>query len=147
MVASLESTAIVRDLQAAYAPLTTNAPQDIHVFAAFHEEKQATHVRSHNERALADVWLLSYAETLIVTPMSTYGYLAYALSNADVWLLGEGGCSRMSREPCYHFPPRAVQCRTRVGIRSVFNATDRNQSSTMVCEDNPGIGVKVRTMR
>ncbi|KAF7107505.1 hypothetical protein CFC21_108122 [Triticum aestivum] len=86
-----------------------------------HEETQRYHVRSHERKAWAEVYLLSTADTLVTTAESTFGYVAQGLGGMRPWVLRMGminttvswPCSRdMSMEPCYHVPP-VYDCKRR----------------------------------
>ncbi|GAQ85034.1 fucosyltransferase [Klebsormidium nitens] len=115
MVASLLSETIVKDLQEAYnASLET---RHVDIYTVSHEGSQQTNTRSHDQKALADVWLLGYADTLMITRGSTFGYIARAIGDSRAWLIdhdsatSEMGCvESATAEPCYHFPPQAVAC-------------------------------------
>ncbi|KAM3209158.1 hypothetical protein ACQJBY_063700 [Aegilops geniculata] len=79
-----------------------------------HEETQRYHVKSHERKAWAEVYLLSTADTLVTTAESTFGYVAQGLGGMRPWVLRMGminttvswPCSRdISMEPCYHVAP------------------------------------------
>ena len=84
-------------------------PVQVHVFETNNDTVDDYQSHDHKESALVDIWLLSYAQTLILSPSSTYGYIAMALGNTETWVLDReplDGCSKArSREPCYHVPP------------------------------------------
>ncbi|KAF7094405.1 hypothetical protein CFC21_096715 [Triticum aestivum] len=86
-----------------------------------HEEAQRYHVKSHERKAWAEVYLLSTADTLVTTAESTFGYVAQGLGGMRPWVLRMGminttvswPCSRdVSMEPCYHVAP-VYDCRRR----------------------------------
>lgn len=62
--------------------------------------------------ALLDMLTLSQASDLILSPASTMGYIAQALSQRRAWLLdaaAQGGCTRhRSHEPCFHVGVQGV---------------------------------------
>ncbi|CAM0913838.1 unnamed protein product [Alopecurus aequalis] len=79
-----------------------------------HEETQRYHVKSHEHKAWAEMYLLSMTDSLVTTGESTFGYVAQGLGGMRPWVLDMGmanstvgwPCGRdMSMEPCYHVPP------------------------------------------
>ncbi|XP_025813919.1 galactoside 2-alpha-L-fucosyltransferase-like isoform X2 [Panicum hallii] len=90
------------------------------VFQPSHDQDQHTEALAHNERALAEIFLLSYSDRLVTTGFSTFGYAAHSLAGLRPWLLllpdratmrAEVACVRSaSVEPCLHSPPSLV-CR------------------------------------
>lgn len=81
-----------------------------HVFESNNDTREDYGLRDHKKMALVDIWLLSYVQTLIVSPGSTYGQSAMTLGNTETWILDReplDGCSKArAREPCYqHIPP------------------------------------------
>ncbi|TKW30206.1 hypothetical protein SEVIR_2G020400v4 [Setaria viridis] len=92
------------------------------VFQPTHEERQATESLAHNQRALAEVYLLSFSEELLTSGMSTFGYVSSSLAGVrpTILLTAHGHkvpkppCRRAaSMEPCNLTPPRGVECRAR----------------------------------
>ncbi|KAJ7539580.1 hypothetical protein O6H91_11G100700 [Diphasiastrum complanatum] len=79
-----------------------------------HEGEQRTDKPDHDKQALAEIFLLSFSETLVTSPMSTFGYAAQGLAGIRPWLLTRPGedsypnfaCMKaFSVEPCFHVPP------------------------------------------
>lgn len=55
------------------------------------------------QSAMLDMYTLSQAQDLILSPGSTMGYIAQALAGRPAWLLDPQGCTRYrSHEPCLH---------------------------------------------
>jgi xyloglucan fucosyltransferase len=90
------------------------------VFQPTHEERQATENLAHNQRALAEVYLLSFSEDLLTSGMSTFGYVSSSLAGVrpTILLTAHGHkvpkppCRRaVSMEPCNLTPPRGDECR------------------------------------
>ncbi|XP_066393170.1 probable fucosyltransferase 8 isoform X1 [Miscanthus floridulus] len=90
------------------------------VFQRTHEERQATQNLAHNQRALAEIYLLSFSEALLTSGLSTFGYVSSSL--AGVWpvilltafdhKVPETPCRRaVSMEPCNLKPPQGMECR------------------------------------
>ncbi|EFJ18307.1 fucosyltransferase CAZy family GT37-like protein [Selaginella moellendorffii] len=75
----------------------------VRVFAPSKERWQQTNDRNHDEKALADMLLLSFCAELVTSPGSTFGYAAQGLGGVKPWLLNEKNCSKLdSTEPCFH---------------------------------------------
>ncbi|CAI0421238.1 unnamed protein product [Linum tenue] len=97
-----------------------------------HEGMQKSDRNYHNMKALVDVYLLSMCDVLVISPFSTFGYVASGLAGLNPWFLKNPGdyetkplepaCRRaVSPEPCFLFHPgeyvpNAVHhCRGRLG--------------------------------
>ncbi|KAM0952608.1 putative Type 1 galactoside alpha-(1,2)-fucosyltransferase [Dioscorea sansibarensis] len=87
----------------------------IRVYQPSHEEHQQTEKSSHDMKALAEMYLLSYSNVLVTSSLSTFGYVAQSLGGMKPWILSRPDkykmlhdvpCTRaLSMEPCYHAPP------------------------------------------
>ena len=107
-------------LHGVYYTNATATGEVVTVFQPSHDQDQHTEALAHNERALAEIFLLSYSDRLVTTGFSTFGYAAHALAGLRPWLLlppdrntmrAEVACVRSaSVEPCLHSPPSLV-CR------------------------------------
>ncbi|CAN6164633.1 unnamed protein product [Urochloa humidicola] len=107
-------------LHSVYYTNATATGEVVAVFQPSHDQDQHTEALAHNERALAEIFLLSYSDRLVTTGFSTFGYVAHALAGIRPWLLmlpdrntmrAEVACVRpASVEPCLHSPPSLV-CR------------------------------------
>uniref|UniRef100_A0A0D9WN72 Fucosyltransferase n=1 Tax=Leersia perrieri TaxID=77586 RepID=A0A0D9WN72_9ORYZ len=92
------------------------------VYQPSHDGDQHTEARAHNERALAEIYLLSFCDRVVTTAWSTFGYVAHALAGLRPWMLAPLDWDKMradvacvrpaSVEPCLHSPPPLV-CRAR----------------------------------
>ncbi|KAF8731358.1 hypothetical protein HU200_016414 [Digitaria exilis] len=116
------------------------------VFQPTHEERQATESLAHNQKALAEVYLLSFSDELITTGRSTFGYVSSSLAGVRPTILltalghkvPETPCQRaVSMDPCNHKPPRGVVC-----WRGMAVDRDDLARHVRVCEDYD-IGVKL----
>ncbi|KAG6525178.1 galactoside 2-alpha-L-fucosyltransferase-like [Zingiber officinale] len=99
-------------LQAMYYERATATGEVVGVFQPSHDELQRTERQGHNAKALAEIYLLSFSDTLVTSAFSTFGYVAQALGGLRPWILlrpdnGSGeACRRASSmEPCFHFAP------------------------------------------
>ncbi|PAN24762.1 hypothetical protein PAHAL_4G249600 [Panicum hallii] len=107
-------------LHSVYYTNATATGEVVTVFQPSHDQDQHTEALAHNERALAEIFLLSYSDRLVTTGFSTFGYAAHSLAGLRPWLLllpdratmrAEVACVRSaSVEPCLHSPPSLV-CR------------------------------------
>lgn len=88
-----------------------------------HEEYQQTEKRTHNRKALAEMYLLSLSDVLVTSSWSTFGYVAQSLGGLRPWILNkpenktvpDPPCRRAeSMEPCFHAPP-LYDCKAREG--------------------------------
>uniref|UniRef100_A0ACD5XYA7 Uncharacterized protein n=1 Tax=Avena sativa TaxID=4498 RepID=A0ACD5XYA7_AVESA len=115
------------------------------VFQPSHEERQQRGQRSHNQKALAEIYLLSFSDVLLTTGMSTFGYMSSSLAGLRPTMLmvandqkvPETPCVRdASMEPCCHLMNFNVKCRGK--------AVDKEELArhVKVCEDLPR-GIKL----
>ncbi|KAJ4732192.1 fucosyltransferase 2 [Rhynchospora pubera] len=80
----------------------------VSVYQPSHEERQKTEIQSHNQKALAEIYLLSLCDVLMTTAYSTFGYIGYGLAGIKpIFLITvhdkipDPPCVRaVSREPC-----------------------------------------------
>jgi len=109
------------------------------VFQPTHEGRQATASLAHNQRALAEVYLLSFSEALLTSGLSTFGYVSSSLAGARPAILLTAfdhkvpatPCRRaLSMEPCNLTPPRGVECRRGEAVEG-----DDVARHVRVCED------------
>ncbi|CAA6669057.1 unnamed protein product [Spirodela intermedia] len=79
-----------------------------------HEEWQQTGSENHDLKAWAEIYLLSFADVLVTSTGSTFGYIAQGLAGIRPWILvrpyggkmPEPACMReTSMDPCFHSPP------------------------------------------
>ncbi|CAA7388329.1 unnamed protein product [Spirodela intermedia] len=84
-----------------------------------HEERQVKDKEDHDMKAWAEMNLLGFADVLITSAQSTFGYIGQALGGVKPWILlrpekaavPEPACVRdISMEPCFHSVPHYV-CR------------------------------------
>ncbi|XP_073010578.1 probable fucosyltransferase 8 isoform X1 [Typha latifolia] len=92
---------------------TSTGDQVIRVYQPSHEERQRTGRQSHNQKAVADMYLLSMCDVLLTSPWSTFGYIGQSLAGLKSWVLfnqdldkvADPPCVRaMSMDPCFHNP-------------------------------------------
>ena len=118
------------------------------VYKPSHDQGQHSQAREHNERALAEIFLLNYCDRLVTTGFSTFGYVAHSLAGLRPWLLmlpdrttqrAAVACVRpASVEPCLHSPPSLV-CRAEQDLDLVVHLPFMRH-----CEDvDAGGGLKL----
>ncbi|CAF2038075.1 BnaAnng36810D [Brassica napus] len=78
------------------------------------ERFQQTDKKLHDQKALAEIYLLSLTDKIVTSARSTFGYVAYSIGGLKPWLLyqprdlttPDPPCVRStSMEPCYLTPP------------------------------------------
>lgn len=112
------------------------------------------------QRAYVEMWLLSFSNKLLISANSTFGYVAWGLGGQSVYVLNIMGfnatlfysekrpsCFKQEGlEPCYHTPPRKLQCPSVVNLRKGWfgdfdplpeyphlqRCSDRNRGITVV---------------
>ncbi|CAN8293638.1 unnamed protein product [Cochlearia groenlandica] len=87
----------------------------IKVYQPSGEMHQQTGKKLHEQKALAEIYLLSLADNIVTSARSTFGYVAHSIGGLKPWLLYQPNnhkapdkppCVRaMSMEPCFHRPP------------------------------------------
>ncbi|KAJ3700227.1 hypothetical protein LUZ61_003932 [Rhynchospora tenuis] len=102
-------------IKSTYYENSTVTGELVSVFQPTHEESQNSFVQFHNQKALAEMYLLSYCDKIAITAMSTFGYIAHGLAGLQPWILrtlfwqipkpGPVCVRSMSVEPCLHSPP------------------------------------------
>ncbi|XP_024529670.1 fucosyltransferase 2-like [Selaginella moellendorffii] len=111
----------------------------VRVLSPGHEESQRTDNLEHDEKALAEMVLLSMCDELVTSPGSTFGYVAQGLAGIKPWLLladnddrgATANCSRLiSMDPCFHAAaPYGCDCKRR--------SDPRFEPNVRSCQDVP----------
>ncbi|KAH7851714.1 hypothetical protein Vadar_015676 [Vaccinium darrowii] len=111
----------IRDMYWEY-PTTTG--DFIGIYQPSHEHHQQTENQMHNNKAWAEMYLLSMTDKLVTSSWSTFGYVAQGLGGLKPWILykpenstaPDPPCHRaMSMEPCFHAPP-FYDCKKKIGV-------------------------------
>ncbi|XP_072953314.1 probable fucosyltransferase 8 isoform X2 [Typha angustifolia] len=106
-------------MKSMYYEHPTTTGEVISIYQPTHEEEQHTEQQSHNQKALAEIYLLSLCDVLVTSAWSTFGYVGQSLAGLKPWILlspqhekaPSPPCLRaMSMEPCFHTPPN-FDCR------------------------------------
>ncbi|XP_008651971.1 probable fucosyltransferase 8 [Zea mays] len=106
-------------LRSRYYEHAAKGGEMVGVFQPTHGERQATDNLAHNQRALSEIYLLSFSEELITSGLSTFGYVSSGLAGVRPAILltafdhkvPETPCRRVvSMEPCNLTPPRGLEC-------------------------------------
>ncbi|KAJ3677007.1 hypothetical protein LUZ60_002731 [Juncus effusus] len=119
LVASLHE-GFYEKLKDLYYAHSMSTGEIISVYQPTHEVVQQTEEKIHNQKALAEIWLLSFSDVLVTTAGSTFGYVSYSLAGIKSWILHSSKdqkvpdppCHRaMTIDPCFHSPPN-FNCKT-----------------------------------
>ncbi|XP_024518471.1 galactoside 2-alpha-L-fucosyltransferase-like [Selaginella moellendorffii] len=96
-----------------YVMFPTEDLSRVKVHLPSHEGVQKTDTSEHDKKALMEIFLLSFCDTLVTSPMSTFGYVAQGLAGLRPRVLRrleddptQPACSSvLSVDPCFHAPP------------------------------------------
>ncbi|KAF3320675.1 putative fucosyltransferase 8 [Carex littledalei] len=107
-------------IRAIYYDNPTLNGEVVSVYQPSHEEEQQTEAQNHNQKALAEIYLLSFCDQMTITAWSTFGYVAHSFAGIKPWILmrpdwdkevAEVPCIKSTTvEPCLHSPP-LLECR------------------------------------
>jgi xyloglucan fucosyltransferase len=121
LIASLYS-GYYEKIRGMYYESPTKSGEIVAVFQPSHEEQQQYTSNEHNQKALAEIYLLSYCDKITMSAWSTFGYVAYSFAGVKPWILlrpdwnretSDVACVRStSVEPCLHSPP-ILGCRAK----------------------------------
>ncbi|RLN08026.1 hypothetical protein C2845_PM11G24870 [Panicum miliaceum] len=105
-------------IRGVYYASPTETGEFVEVHQPSHEREQRTEARAHNQRALAEMYLLSFCDRIVTTAVSTFGYIAHGLAGVRPWVLlrppspeapVDPACVRSkTAEPCLQAPPRRM---------------------------------------
>uniref|UniRef100_J3LYC9 Fucosyltransferase n=2 Tax=Oryza brachyantha TaxID=4533 RepID=J3LYC9_ORYBR len=93
----------------------------VSVFQPTHLDRQRSGEQLHNQKALAEMMLLSFSDVVITSAASTFGYVGHGLAGLRPWVLMSPLDKKVpdppcrlapTIEPCFHNPPH-YDCRTR----------------------------------
>ncbi|KAJ4813431.1 fucosyltransferase 2 [Rhynchospora pubera] len=100
---------------------STRFNRPVNVYQPTHEEAQRLKNLSHNEKALAEIYLLSFSDVMITSAWSTFGYVSYSIAGIKPWILLSSKVSKevdppcrqvRTLDPCFHVPP-TINCKTK----------------------------------
>ncbi|KAL6911538.1 hypothetical protein ACP4OV_000343 [Aristida adscensionis] len=121
LIASLYS-GYYEKIRGLYYERPTKTGEIVAVFQPSHEEQQQYASNEHNQKALAEIYLLSYCDKITMSAWSTFGYVAHSFAAVKPWILlrpdwdkewSPVACVRStSVEPCLHSPP-ILGCRAK----------------------------------
>lgn len=124
LIASLYS-GYYEKIRGMYYESPTKSGEIVAVFQPSHEEQQQYTSNDHNQKALAEIYLLSYCDKITMSAWSTFGYVAYSFAGVKPWILirpdwnretSDVACVRStSVEPCLHSPP-ILGCRAKTDV-------------------------------
>ncbi|KAG8064730.1 hypothetical protein GUJ93_ZPchr0004g39134 [Zizania palustris] len=93
----------------------------VSVFQPTHLDQQQSGERLHNQKALAEMLLLSFSDVALTSAVSTFGYVSHGLAGLRPWVLmspvdrkAPNPPCRLAAtiEPCFHSPPH-YDCRAK----------------------------------
>jgi xyloglucan fucosyltransferase len=123
LVTSLRSWYYER-IKGLYWDQATATGEDVSVHQPSHEGQQQYGKKSHDDRAWAEMYLLSLCDVLVTSGWSTFGYVAQGLGGMTPWVLHkptnatsppDPPCFRdVSMEPCFH-APHVYDCKLKRG--------------------------------
>lgn len=128
MVASLRAE-YYHNLAAEFSKKNSSSAS-VNVFTASQEGSQKTGSKDHDEKAITDIWLLSFSDDLVVTPISTFGTSASGLAgiiplvfkNYEEDKVQEAACERTNvAGPCFMDHPRYQPCDLDPPRSSIFD--------------------------
>ncbi|VVA91266.1 unnamed protein product [Arabis nemorensis] len=124
----------------------TSTGEIIEVFQPSGERVQQTDKKLHDQKALAEMYLLSLTDNLVTSARSTFGYVAHSLGGLKPWLLYQPKDSSAPDPPCVrstsmdpcHLTPPSHGCEAEWG-------TDSGKVVPFVrhCEDRDNDGLKL----
>ncbi|XP_066344218.1 probable fucosyltransferase 7 [Miscanthus floridulus] len=112
----------------------------VSVFQPTHLGEQRFGDRQQDQKALAEMVLLSFADVLVTTGVSTFGYVSQGLAGLRPWVLMPPNHGKApdtpcrlapTIEPCFHSPPN-YDCRAKAS-----GDTGRKVRHIRHCEDFP----------
>uniref|UniRef100_A0ACD6APF3 Uncharacterized protein n=1 Tax=Avena sativa TaxID=4498 RepID=A0ACD6APF3_AVESA len=115
------------------------------VFQPSHEERQQRGQRSHNQKALAEIYLLSFSDVLLTTGMSTFGYMSSSLAGLRPTMLAVANDQKVPETPCVHAASMEPCCHLmNFNVKCRGKAVDKEELArhVKVCEDLPR-GIKL----
>ncbi|CAH2037808.1 unnamed protein product [Thlaspi arvense] len=102
------------NLKSMYWERPTSTGDIVEVYQPSRERFQQTDKKIHDQKALAEMYLLSLTDKIVTSARSTFGYVAHSLGGLKPWLLYQPArgktpdppCARAtSMEPCFLTPP------------------------------------------
>ncbi|KAG8082214.1 hypothetical protein GUJ93_ZPchr0014g47555 [Zizania palustris] len=99
----------------------TAGGEAVSVFQPTHLNQQRTGEQLHDQKALAEMMLLSFSDVALTSAVSTFGYVSHGLAGLKPWVLMSpvGGkapnpsCRLAATiDPCFHSPPH-YDCRAK----------------------------------
>ncbi|CAI5519234.1 unnamed protein product [Closterium sp. Naga37s-1] len=83
----------------------------VHIVQLTIDEKQNNGDKAGVDRAMVDIYTLAlFSDALIISEVSTFGYLCASLFGVPRITFVSAMCKRVPPEPCLHFPPGNEHC-------------------------------------
>ncbi|ESQ35414.1 hypothetical protein EUTSA_v10007297mg [Eutrema salsugineum] len=117
------------NLKKMYWERPTSTGDIVQVYQPSGERFQQTDKKLHDQKALAEMYLLSLTDKIVTSARSTFGYVAHSLGGLKPWLLYQPTrgktpnppCARaISMEPCFLTPPtHGCEAKKRIGSAKI----------------------------
>ncbi|XP_023645571.1 fucosyltransferase 6 isoform X1 [Capsella rubella] len=114
------------NLKNMYWERPTSTGEIIEVYQPSGERVQQTDKKLHDQKALAEMYLLSLTDNIVTSAKSTFGYVAHSLGGLKPWLLYQPTGNRAPDPPCVrstsmdpcHLTPPSHGCEPEWGTNS-----------------------------
>ncbi|CAM6125972.1 unnamed protein product [Calypogeia fissa] len=129
----------------------TSSGSKVRIVSPSSEGEQQTGHLSHDRKVIADMWLLSFADDMVSSPRSTFGYVSHGLAGIKPIVFNQYGISKEEVPnppcwrsnlpgPCFIDHPDNMECPLEPGPSYIGDAhTDLEE--VRPCELQWGIGV------
>ncbi|XP_056843318.1 probable fucosyltransferase 8 [Raphanus sativus] len=113
-------------LKSMYWEHPTSTGEVVVVHQPSQEANQQSDKKLHNRKTLAEMYLLSLTDKVVISASSTFGYVAQGIGGLKPWILykpvnhtvPDPPCGRaISMEPCFHVPP-VYGCKGKTGTNT-----------------------------
>lgn len=139
-------------LRSSYADNEALDGSIVAVHSEGHEGAEAVGQLAQYERAILEMWLLSFSDQLIVSDLSSFGYIPSALSGLKPFSMNIGFrpglinwysnnrpvCAPASSEPCFITPPAYLQCGGASERQDILKMSEQLRQCS-----NVGLGLEV----
>ncbi|KAJ4879305.1 putative fucosyltransferase 4 [Raphanus sativus] len=127
------------ELRNVFSERTSSTGEIIEVYQPSGERVQQTDEKLHDQRALAEIYLLSLTDKLVTSRRSTFGYVAHGLGGLKPWILYKPDKNVPPDPPCVR--ARSMEpCFIRAPLRGCQAKKIKTAPFLRHCEDwNPGI--------
>ncbi|CAN6210066.1 unnamed protein product [Urochloa humidicola] len=131
-------------LKSRYYEHAAEGGERVSVFQPTHAKVQVTGQRGHNQKALSEIYLLSFCESLLTSRTSTFGYMSASLAGLRPTMLYPARQHRVPDPPCVRMVTMEPWQHRTVSMECQANAVTKEELAqhVMACEDE-GLGLKL----